>query len=171
MGLFRNEEHVGVKEVARKGLSLFARHDFKKGDVVFVVSGKIVSYATDYTIPIDHELKIEPRVPGNEAQFMNHSCEPNIGVLNRSLFVAMRDIVKGEEVVTNYAFLGYEYGHEMTIDGEEKKEFDRTCKCGALNCKGILQSYKTMPPEERNRYREYISEYLLDDMRYPYIPE
>lgn len=106
MSLFNNAEHVEVKDTTGKGLSLFAVHDFKKDEVVFVAGGKIVNYATDYTIPIDHELKFEPRIPGNEAQYLCHSCEPNIGIHDRTLFVAMRDIQKGEEVVTNYAFFG-----------------------------------------------------------------
>lgn len=171
MGLFINSENIEVKEKDGKGLSLFAKHDFKKGDVVFVASGMIVTYATDYTIPIDHELKFEPRVPGNEAQYLNHSCEPNVGVHDRSIFVAMRDIQKGEEIVTNYAFLGYEYGYEMTVDGSVKKEFDKTCRCGAPSCEGTLQCYKHMTPTERIQYREYISGYLLDDERYPYVPQ
>ena len=91
---------------------------FTKGEIVLVASGRIVTYHTDYTIPIDTDLMIEPRIQeGNPAAYLCHSCDPNVGVRDRSLFVAMRDIGVGEEIRTHYGFIGYEFGHEMTADG------------------------------------------------------
>lgn len=167
--LFNEQDHIEVQETVSKGKSLFAKHDFKKGDVVFVATGKIVTYPTDYTIPINESLYIEPRYPGSLAQFICHSCDPNVGVNNRNLFVAIRDINKGEEILTSYAFLGYEYGNEKSPDGKEKLSLDITCNCGAKNCSGELQRYKHMTPEWRKQYHEYISEYLRDDSKYPYV--
>lgn len=167
--LFNDSENVEVRETDIKGKSLFTKHDFKKGDIVLIASGKIVTHATDYTIPIGDILKIDPQDPGSLSQFICHSCEPNVGIKNRNLFIAMRDIKRGEEVLTNYAFLGYEYGHESKQNGNEKLSIDLTCCCGENNCNGKLQCYKNMPPEWRLKYREYISDYLLDDIKYPYI--
>lgn len=167
---FDANEVLEVEEAGAKGKSLFAKKDFQKGDLVFVVYGAIVNYHTDYTIPIDHNLMIEPRTPGSPGQFLCHSCDPNIGVKNRTLFVAMRDIKKGEEVVTNYAFLGYDYGNEKSLDGTKSLNLDVTCACGSANCEGIWGSYKHLSPEKRTLWREYISDYLLDDKRYPYVP-
>ncbi len=161
--------HVEVKETRERGKSLFARHDFTKDDVVFIAYGRILPYATDYTIPIDHNLYIEPRDPGGLAQFINHSCEPNVGVKNRSVFVAMRNISRGEEILTSYAFLGYQYGKEMTINGKKTIIVDRSCRCGAETCIGKLQCYREMPPDWRLKYQAYISDYLLDDKRYPFV--
>lgn len=162
--------HVEIRETKERGLSLFAKVDFRKGDIVLIAFGRIIPYATDYTIPIDYNLYIEPRGSGSPAQYINHSCEPNIGVKDRSIFVAMRDIYKGEEVIPSYAFLGYEYGKEMTIDGRKGIVVDRTCRCGTPSCTGRLQCYKEMPPEWRSKYKEYISDYLLDYKKYPFVP-
>jgi hypothetical protein len=165
--IYNEQENIEVKETTGKGKSLFAKRNFKKDDIVFVVTGEIVNYATDYTIPISENLKIEPRIPGGLSQFINHSCEPNVGIRNRTLLVAMRDIEQGEEILTSYAFLGYEYGHEKTIDGKEKKGLNLTCNCGTKSCNGQLQSYKEMSREWREKYKEYISDYLLDETNYP----
>lgn len=167
--LFNEQDHVEVRETSSKGKSLFAKHNFKKGDLVFIATGKIITYPTDYTIPVDENLYIEPRSPGSLAQFICHSCDPNVGVNDRNLFVAMRDIYKDEEILTSYAFLGYEYGEEKSRDGKEELSLELTCHCGAKNCNGKLQCYKYMPPEWRREYREYISEYLSDDSKYPYV--
>ena len=154
---FDSNEALEVKETVRRGKSLFAKKDFKKDKIVFVVYGAIAMYYTDYTIPIDHDLMIEPRIPGSPGQYLCHSCEPNVGVKSRSLFVAMRDIKKGEEVVTNYAFLAYEYGHEKSIDGTKALDLDITCNCDAKNCEGVWGCYKHLSPEKKNSLeRVYI---------------
>src|SRR5467141_160386 len=35
--------------------------------------------------------------------FLNHSCEPNVGIGGNVIFVAMRDIAPGEELTIDYA--------------------------------------------------------------------
>lgn len=169
MELYDINANIEVRDTGKYGKSLFAKRDFKKDEIVFVVFGKVVNYHTDYTIPIDHNLMIEPRTPkGNPVQYLCHSCNPNIGIHDRTIFVAMRDILSGEEVLTHYGFLGYEFGCEMTENGKERKIFDSTCHCGAESCFGRMRGYSEFTPDERERYREYISDYLLDDNRYPY---
>lgn len=168
--LFNNLDNVEVKDTHKYGYSLFAKRNFKKDELVFVASGKIVNYHTDYTIPIDHNLMIEPRLPLSPAAFLCNSCNPNLGVKGRTHFVAMRKIKKGEELCTNYAFLGYDYGEEKSISGKKGKVIDLSCKCGAKNCRGKLGCYKTLTPTLRKKYCPYISDYLLDNKKYPYRP-
>src|SRR3989338_4766852 len=111
--MWSNERNIEAKDRIPYGKSLFALRDFKKDEVVFVAYGAIVTKATDYTIPIDWKIFIEPRIPeGNICQYISHSCEPNLGIKQRSLFVAMKDIKKGEEITIDYAMIGYEYEGE-----------------------------------------------------------
>jgi SET domain-containing protein len=42
--------------------------------------------------------------------FLNHSCEPNVGVQGQIVFVAMRDIAAGEELTLDYATINHEPG-------------------------------------------------------------
>lgn len=154
--MYRIEENVEAVETGTYGESLFARRDFQKDDVVFVAFGPIVRTATRFTIPIDHEIKIDPTRPrGNLCQYICHSCNPNLGIRHRTFFVALRNIARGEEVVVDYAMLGYDYGVELS-------EPERTCRCGAATCRGRLGSYKDLPDELRRKYAGYISDYLLD---------
>lgn len=154
--MYRIENNIYTKETGSYGKSLFAARDFKKYEVVFVVFGPLVTVATSYTIPIDDNLKINPRVPEeNLCQFICHSCEPNLGIKNRTCFVAMRDIKKNEEVCIDYAMIGYEYGNEITDE-------ERICKCGAATCRGKMGCYKELPSELKEKYKGYVSDYLLD---------
>lgn len=153
--MWSNEQNIEARERPPYGKSLFAVRDFKKDEIVFVAFGAIVTKSTDYTIPVDWKIFIEPRIPeGNICQYICHSCEPNLGVKQRSLFVAMQDIKKGEEVTIDYAMIGYEYGDEL------RKE-QRVCKCGKPGCRGKLGSYKELPEELKSKYKGYVSDYLL----------
>lgn len=154
--MWSNEQNIEAKNRLPYGKSLFALKDFKKDEVVFVAYGAIVTKATDYTIPIDWEVLIEPRIPvENICQYVCHSCEPNLGIKQRSLFVAMKNIKKGEEVTIDYAMIGYEYGDELSEEG-------RVCKCYKPACRGMLGSYKELPEELKEKYEGYISDYLLE---------
>ncbi len=152
---YKIENNIYVKETGIYGKSLFASRDFKKDEIVFIAFGPLVTNATAYTIPISEDLKIEPTQPeGNICQFICHSCEPNMGIKDRTCFVAMRNIKKDEEVFIDYAMIGYEYGNE--IDEKERK-----CKCGTPTCRGKLGCYKELPENIREKYAGYISDYLI----------
>ena len=77
---------------------------------------------------------IDAGVDGNEARFINHSCDPNCEtVIERSrVFIeAIRDIQPGEE-------LGYDYQltWESTDDPTELANY--ACRCGAKRCRGTM---------------------------------
>jgi uncharacterized protein len=41
--------------------------------------------------------------------FINHSCEPNVGFAGNIVIVAMREVIAGEELTTDYALFD-DYG-------------------------------------------------------------
>lgn len=156
--MYRIETNITANETGKYGKSLFALRDFVKGEVVFVAYGPIVKEPTIYTIPIDWGLFIDPTLPeDNLSQYICHSCEPNLGVRARSIFVAMRDIQEGEEVTIDYAMIVPEYGEKFA-------DVEASCKCGKPACRGKLGSYYGLSDELKSRYKGYISEYLLTEM-------
>jgi len=77
---------------------------------------------------------IDAGVNGNEARFINHSCNPNCETVierGRVFIEAVRDIKPGEE-------LGYDYQltWESTDDPAELANY--TCRCGAKRCRGTM---------------------------------
>ena len=77
---------------------------------------------------------IDAGVDGNDARFINHSCDPNCETViegGRVFIEAVRTIQPGEE-------LGYEYGltWESTDDPEELARY--ACRCGAASCRGTM---------------------------------
>jgi SET domain-containing protein len=83
---------------------------------------------------VSSKVVIDAGVDGNDARFINHSCDPNCETViegGRVFIEAVRDIGKGEE-------LGYEYGltWESTDDPDELANY--ACRCGAAKCRGSM---------------------------------
>jgi SET domain-containing protein len=83
---------------------------------------------------VDDDLCIDAGVGGNEARYINHSCDANCETViedGRVFIDAIRDIVPGEE-------LGYDYQltWESTDDPGELALY--ACRCGAAQCRGTM---------------------------------
>jgi uncharacterized protein len=83
--------------------------------------------ALNYLFTLDKYWTIDGSVNGSGAQFINHCCEPNLVariVQGHIIYVALRDIKRGEELTVDYHF---------------DKDVERVpCGCGALNCRGTI---------------------------------
>ncbi len=87
--------------------------------------------------------------------FENHSCNPNCGLRGEITFVAMRDIIKDEELTTDYAF----------IDNED---YQFECTCGSKNCRKVVTGYDWKIKELQDKYYDYFAQYLkekIDEIR------
>lgn len=157
-----NLENVEALNLEGRGKGLVAKKDFNKGETVFKIYGDIVHYATDYTIPLNESDYIEPRLSESIAQFMNHSCNANIHPSKdgRS-YIAIRNIQRGEEIATNYGFLGHAFGEEMTIEGKDPISVDLTCHCGSSNCKNKLRGYDEFTHQEKEEFKDYVLPFLV----------
>ncbi len=87
-----------------------------------------------FLFAIDDDVVIDAAVDGNDARWINHSCDPNCDAViddNRIWIEALRDIVVGEELAYDYA-----YELEERHTPAAKRRFP--CNCGADNCRRTL---------------------------------
>uniref|UniRef100_A0A3P9IRQ7 Histone-lysine N-methyltransferase, H3 lysine-36 specific n=1 Tax=Oryzias latipes TaxID=8090 RepID=A0A3P9IRQ7_ORYLA len=146
------------------GWGLRAVSDIKKGAFVSEYVGEVIDeeecrarirHAQEhdicnfYMLTLDKDRVIDAGPKGNQARFMNHSCQPNCetqkwtvnGDTRVGLF-ALQDIAKGEELTFNY---------NLECRGNGKT----VCKCGAPNCSGFLGVRpKNQPPAEKVKLKE-----------------
>jgi uncharacterized protein len=83
---------------------------------------------------VDKKTVIDAGEGGNEARFINHSCEPNCQAIteSRRVFIeALRMIAPGEE-------LTYDYRLERPDGDKAEMEQRYACKCGAKTCRGTM---------------------------------
>ncbi len=148
------KKNVYIKETKNKGMSLFSKKSFKRGEFIFLIAGPIVIKGTIYTIPIAPSLFIDPVPVDNLGKYLCHSCEPNAGIKQRTMVIAFKDIKKDEEIRIDYAMIVYKYGDEMTPE-------NIICKCGSKNCRGELGSWLKLPVDIKRKYKGFVSEYVL----------
>jgi uncharacterized protein len=149
-----------VQESKIHGRGLFATADIAKDEMIAVKGGHIVDGKTlrekitpvlgPVEIQIGDDLFIAP-VSDEEREssmlYLNHSCDPNLGVHGEITFVAMREIGSGEELTHDWA---------MTDDDDYSIE----CNCGAPDCRKTLTGKDWQRPELQERYAGYFSAYL-----------
>ena len=91
-----------------------------------------------FLFAIDDDVVIDAAVNGNEARFINHSCDPNCDAViedGRIWIETIRDIEPGEELAYDYAYV-LEERHSPA----NKRKYP--CSCGAANCRGTILAKK-----------------------------
>ena len=149
-----------VRESKIHGRGLFATADITKDELVAVKGGHIIDRNTlrkkitpvlgPVEIQIDDDLFVAPIMKEERELsmlYLNHSCDPNVGVRGEITFVAMRDIRIGEELTHDWA---------MTDDDDYSLE----CNCGASDCRRLLSGKDWQRPDLQKRYAGYFSAYL-----------
>ncbi|KAJ0049988.1 hypothetical protein NL108_006762 [Boleophthalmus pectinirostris] len=160
----REYTQVEIFRTLSRGWGLRAVSDIKKGAFVSEYVGEMIDeeecrarirHAQEndicnfYMLTLDKDRIIDAGPKGNEARFMNHSCQPNCetqkwtvnGDTRVGLF-ALQDVPKGVELTFNY---------NLECLGNGKT----VCKCGAPNCSGFLGVRpKNQPSAEKVKLKE-----------------
>jgi SET domain-containing protein len=130
------------------GRGVFARRRIRKGTRIIEYIGERVSHteadrryehksASDnhtFLFIIDRRTVVDAGVNGNEARFINHSCDPNCESLidQRRIFIeSLRTIQPGEELT---------YDYRIGRDRSDPPNIDQiyACRCGAEDCRGSM---------------------------------
>jgi SET domain-containing protein len=91
-----------------------------------------------FLFAIDDDVVIDAAVNGNDARFINHSCDPNCDAVvdgGRIWIETIRDIAPGEELAYDYAYV-LEERHTAAA----KRRYP--CSCGATRCRGTILTRK-----------------------------
>jgi uncharacterized protein len=141
------------------GYGVFAAEPVPSGAVVASWGGETLSAdqiephhtrQSQLLIQVEEDLFLfTPPERLGPADAINHSCDPNAGVLGQVTLVALRDIQAGEELCYDYA---------MT-DGSPYDQFE--CRCGSPSCRHMITGNDWQIPALWERYQQHFSPYLL----------
>jgi len=130
-----------------QGLGAFAIRRIRKGTRIIEYQGERITteeadrrYDDDQSghphvllFTVNKKTIIDAGVGGNEAKYINHSCEPNCEAViedGRVYIEALQTILPGEE-------LTYDYQLERDgLDPESERRY--ACQCGTPTCRGTL---------------------------------
>src|SRR5579883_2087632 len=130
------------------GLGAFALRRIRKGTRIIEYLGERVSHqeadrryeskdandAHTFLFIVDSKTVIDAGVDGNDARFLNHSCNPNCEsvIENRRVFIeAIRTIEPGEEMT---------YDYQIQREEDDPPGIDEVfaCHCGFPQCRGTM---------------------------------
>lgn len=152
---------VKIGDSKRSGKGLFAVDKIRKDEVAADYAGGLGEYVDskkadelfrqghDHMIQVDDDLFFAAVKEGDfeDADYINHSCDPNCGIKDRLKIVAMRDIEPGEEITIDYAMM-------------ESSDYGFECNCGSENCRKIVTGNDWKIKELQKKYNGYFSDYL-----------
>jgi len=135
-----------------QGLGAFATQTIPKGTRLIEYAGERLTpkeadarYPDDergrhhtYLFAIADDVVVDAAVNGNDARFINHSCDPNCDAViddGRIWIETIRDVEPGEELAYDYAYI-LEERHSPAA----KRRFP--CNCGSPKCRGTILAKK-----------------------------
>ncbi|HEX4242666.1 MAG TPA: SET domain-containing protein-lysine N-methyltransferase [Steroidobacteraceae bacterium] len=151
----RRTPPIEVRHSPIHGYGVFASRRIPKGATVIEYLGERISHARvderyedkaaddghTFLFTVDARTVIDAGVNGNEARFINHSCDPNCesSIVRRRVFIdAIRTIEPGEE-------LSYDYSIGRDEDDEPNVDEIFACRCGASACRGSMLEPRKEP--------------------------
>ena len=126
---------VGRSPVHRYGV--FALEEIPRGRLVIEYTGKRLTYdqaqkirppRDAYVATVSDRWLVDARIGGSGAEFINHSCNPNLSwrrIRGHLFYFSRKKIRVGEELTGGY-------GYPIKIRRVP-------CHCGARGCKGTLR--------------------------------
>lgn len=146
--------YIGKSKLDGKGI--FAARNIKEGEIVSIIKGKIINW-----VVIDKKTSafgpnwigcgknkwIDPKPPFN---YLNHSCNPNVGIKGSKIVVALKNIQKGEEILIDYSI----------TEHDQLWQLEKKCKCGSKNCRKVIKSIQFLPKNVYNKYMPYVPSFF-----------
>lgn len=140
---------IEVRESGIHGLGVYATKPIRKGTRIIEYTGKHILWkdAEDdrddghtFLFGLENGTEvIDPTIGGNDARWINHSCEPNCEAIEeddeRVFIYALLTLKPGEELFYDYA---------LQVDEPRTKEVEKEseCHCGSTKCRGTMLEKK-----------------------------
>ena len=161
----KNDPRLEVRPSPIHGRGIFTRADISEGDILMVWGGILFtqediragmalehSYCTiDEGVILGHT----PEQGLSVDDFINHSCDPNVWMVDQITITARRDIKADEEITADLA---------MWWDPDEEG-VAWECHCGSRLCRKVFTSRDWRRPELHERYGEHFLPYINERIR------
>jgi len=155
-------QKVEPKESEKHGMGEFAVEDIKKDEIIAFFGGHVMTREENNNLPkdvvglslgIDDDMLIGPKSTEeiDDAEWFNHSCNPNAGILGQIMLVAMRNIKAGEEITFDYC---------MTCSQKGEKRILFNCECETDICRKEITNQDWKNTELQRKYKNYFSTFV-----------
>lgn len=153
------DPRIEVKPLTIHGKGMFATSRIRQGEVVIVWGGILMSEEEVRTSKVrpgsvaaigEGLYLVDLQDEEDPADFMNHSCDPNVWMEDEVTLVARRDITAGEELTIDYAMFEVD---EDWVGGWE-------CRCGTQLCRGVYTGRDWRRKGLQGRYPDHFAPFI-----------
>ncbi len=139
------------------GKGIFANAPIRAGEVIMIWGGDVYTEDELSTLKLEGAWSFSIIDEGlylfapqeNQDYYINHSCDPNLWMVDEVTLTARRDIAVGEEICGDYAV--WESNPEYIVD---------PCQCGAAECRGRYCGDDWRLPELQARYQGHFLPFI-----------
>ncbi|MFA5127452.1 MAG: SET domain-containing protein-lysine N-methyltransferase [Patescibacteria group bacterium] len=159
--LFLKKEYLQHKFYSGRAKSgspaIFAKQMIIKNETIFIIKGPVIKYTRPPRYQIGyHWLGISKNIwlipfRNNPWWQLRHSCDPNVGLKDKTKVVAMRDIRADEELVVD----------DSITEADIKWHF--ACHCGSKKCRKTVKSIQFLPQALFKKYKPYIPDFFRQE--------
>jgi len=141
-----------VKKSRLHGLGVFAAEEIPATRKVIEYTGQVISAQeanerdtsspVTYLFTLSRRRVVDGSVGGSGAQYVNHSCQPNLFtqiLKGHILYMSRRKILIGEELTVDYRF-------SPNVDVVP-------CNCGSPDCRGTINLKRRVPKKGHRKNR------------------
>ena len=146
-----------VVSLGARGRGVVAERNFKQGEIIAIWRGSIITENEvlklsesdrSQLLQVDEDAFLVTSKALVNADFINHSCEPNCGFTDSTTLVAMRDIKTGETVSFDYSM------------SDTKPIFAFDCWCDSPNCRKKISGNDWQLAELQKRYAGWFAPHV-----------
>ena len=146
-----------VVSLGARGRGVVAERNFNQGEVIAIWRGSIITESEvlqlsdserSQLLQVDEDAFLVTSKALVNADFINHSCEPNCGFTDSTTLVAMREIEVGEAITFDYAM------------SDTKPIFAFDCWCGTSKCRKKMSGNDWQLADLQERYAGWFAPHV-----------
>ncbi len=149
-----------ISQSAISGYGLYAGEKITEGEIILSFGGTLAYQSERYSgkymsstfVGLSEDIMLCETTSAEKdySDYINHSCNPNAGMLDCLTVIAIKNIDINEEIFCDYAF--WEADEEWLLEVQ--------CKCGSVNCRKIItgRDWQKVSPTSKNY--QYFSPFI-----------
>jgi uncharacterized protein len=169
-------KHENIKVIKSKiqGKGIIATRNFKKNELVCVMTGTKISITKLRKNQAKHKVRIDDPLEISWTRYVlldkpyiyiNHSCNPNLFAYRSRRMKAIRDIKQGEEITYDYSSV--EWSNDKLWKINWTKLWRMECHCGQKNCRKLIRTFPNLPMKTKMYYynNRFLPDYIINKLK------
>ncbi len=156
---------IKLKKSGISGFGVFAKKQINNGEILIIERGPIVSakfieriekatgYENNLCVGRGKYILHAPLHKNYQGGYINHSCSPNVGMIENGIWVAIRDIKENEEICCDYGTF------------ETYPKWQMKCNCSSKNCRKIITYKDYLIPSLIQKLGKWYAPYLRKELK------